>query len=883
MRDRLFHILHSVIVKYPRLVFFLSLLSALGMGLYGAFNMEFITDQDKLLSEDLPYHHRYMEFIRNFGDMEFLYILVEGEKATDEEKIQFANVLAERLRRSEHIKNVIYRLDTSWIRDYALLYASESDLHRLYDELNKHKQDIQQLFSIQSVDQILSRISQSIQHPFETREKVSPDMLQTLIAALQGKADNAFAEFENFEGQILQETQEEHYFWSTDKDFLLMFVLPAKDFSTLSVIEKPLNRIRMDILLTESEFPNVNAGLTGRPALQADEMQTTNEDMTESSIIALLGVTLLFTLFFRELIRPAFAVLTLLIAMGWTYGFVAMTLGHLNLLSTVFALVLIGLGIDFGIHFLSRYQEELKRYNNPGQAIYETLKHTGSGIATGAITSSAAFLTAMLTDFKGLAELGYVAGIGIVFCLIAMLVTLSSMLLTYDLHFRRKEHIPGLLQIWGLRHISRHPRIMFSLIALVTIISIPEVFLVKFDDNMLNMQAEGLESVEYEHKLLEDAEYSSWYAAFLVPDLVQAKQVAEELRTNPTVASVDTLTDVMPENLEQKQPVLTRIRELLQPALEYTPQTYQPSYSVYRSVQHQLDVMFSQMQALQNSPFASQREPSPEILHLQQLQELLSGSNQEIVNRLKRAHEILIQEPKSNLKRIVEMTQATTPDIEELPDIFNTMYIGNDGTFLVMAYPKKDIWKRENLEEFVQEIRKIDPEVTGTPIQIYESSTLMRNSFRMIGLISLAIVTILVFLDFLSITALFFTIFPLLLGVLWLVEIMGIFNIHLNLANFFAIPILIGIGVDNAVHLYHRFLETHDLDSSIATTGTTLTLTSLTTIMGFGSLIFASHKGLSSLGILMAAGTITCWFACVVFMPLTIQLFHAKGKQNHTE
>ena len=116
-----------------------------------------------------------------------------------------------------------------------------------------------------------------------------------------------------------------------------MFVLPAKDFSTLSVIEKPLNRIRMDILLTESEFPNVNAGLTGRPALQADEMQTTNEDMTESSIIALLGVTLLFTLFFRELIRPAFAVLTLLIAMGWTYGFVAMTLGHLNLLSTVFA------------------------------------------------------------------------------------------------------------------------------------------------------------------------------------------------------------------------------------------------------------------------------------------------------------------------------------------------------------------------------------------------------------------------------------------------------------------------------------------------------------------------------------------------------------------
>ena len=180
------------------------------MGLYGAFNMEFITDQDKLLSEDLPIITATWNLSAISVIWSFIH-LVEGEKATDEEKIQFANVLAERLRRSEHIKNVIYRLDTSWIRDYALLYASESDLHRLYDELNKHKQDIQQLFSIQSVDQILSRISQSIQHPFETREKVSPDMLQTVIAALQGKADNAFAEFENFEGQILQETQEEHY------------------------------------------------------------------------------------------------------------------------------------------------------------------------------------------------------------------------------------------------------------------------------------------------------------------------------------------------------------------------------------------------------------------------------------------------------------------------------------------------------------------------------------------------------------------------------------------------------------------------------------------------------------------------------------------------
>jgi len=180
------------------------------------------------------------------------------------------------------------------------------------------------------------------------------------------------------------------------------------------------------------------------------------------------------------------------------------------------------------------------------------------------------------------------------------------------------------------------------------------------------------------------------------------------------------------------------------------------------------------------------------------------------------------------------------------------------------------------MRRFVSEMRDIDPAVTGTPIQVYESSLLMRRAFSQIALFSFVAVAILVFLDFLSLSALLFILCPLGLGVLWLAELMGGFGIHLNLANFFAIPILIGIGVDDAVHFFHRYKEDHDVERAIYTTGTTLTLTTLTTCIGFGSLIFASHKGLQSLGLLMALGTVTYWFSCVIFLPALIKIINRK-------
>ncbi len=977
MRKFLFKIIHNIVSRYPRLVVFLSFALAALAGFYGTANMEMITDQDQLLSEDLAYHHKYMEFIRKFGDLEFLYIIIEGE--TQEKMIGFADALASRLERSSDIDDIIYAFDTRWAADYALYFdeAPISDLQKFQSELDANRDDIKTLFTTASVDEALLKISTSLNQDNQQSAVFTEDDangLQNLIDALSGKPNESFKDLQRLEKGLAEEkNSQKRYNWSGSGGFLLMLVMPSKDFSTLSVIEAPLKNIRANIWLTKQDFPGVKAGVTGRPALQADEMRTTNEDMLNASLLALAGVTIMFIIFFRELWRPLCAIFALLCAMGWTYGFVALTLGHLNLLSLVFALILIGLGVDFGIHFLHRYQEELKRSADPSIAVHNALHHVGSGILTGATTSSVAFMLAMMTDFLGLAELGYVAGVGILFCLLAMLVTLPALLIFYDSHIRWKDHLPTPVHLLGLRHVSRYPGIMLIVIIIITTVLAPKVWQVSFNDNLLDLQAEGLESVEYEHKLMDESEFSTWYCAFPKRDLQQARAISDKLKSDPTVAGVESIVDALPQAPPEKSALIHSLRDSLDQIVTDKEQKYTPNPFIYQALVQKVQMLDSQIQqveemrrmqqemmekaqqmkeraadpsqmspeqrkAMQNDPQQAARMQQmgegmqipegmeipegiqmpegmqiPEGMDISQMQENGAGGMPEIpeippeqielLNRLKKltallddkeeivtarlavANRELLERPRKALRTLHKLTSADEPTTDVLPDLFQRLFVGKDGSLLVMAYPKEDIWETESMEKFVGAMRQIDPEVTGTPIQVYESSLLMRNAFSFIGICSLIVVSLLVLLDFLSMRALFYVIIPLLLGVLWLVEIMGLFAIQLNLANFFAIPILIGIGVDNAVHFFHRYEENHDAEKSMYTTGTTLTLTTLTTITGFGSLMFASHKGLASLGVLMALGSATCWFSCVVVMPTLIKLTcrHHKARMQERD
>ncbi len=904
-----------MVARFPVATALLSIALAAGLGGVGGAKMELITDQDKLLSPELDYHRRYMDFLDRFGDLEFLYVLIEGPDKQD--MTDFADALYDRLSQSEDVRSIVYKFPTAWMPDYALHYAPIEDLQKLESKLAANRDEIKTLYDYANIDIVLDAIADGVNDTeisSSTTASSSKD-LDAIIQALNGTFKDPFEPFKQLEAELNHALPgDAEYLWSDTGNSLLLLVMPSKDFSTLSVIEKPLMRIRADIQLTELDFNGrVSAGLTGRPALQADEMATTNQDMINASLFALVGVAVLFIFFFREIARPTLTMMTLIMAMGWTYGFVALTLGHLNLLSTVFALVLIGLGVDFGIHYLHRYQEELGSTGDPKEAALFSMQHAGAGIITGALTSSIAFFLALFTDFLGLAELGYVAGVGILFCLIGMLVTLPALLIAYDSR-ARSAHIPTPVHLLGLRHAARHPRTLIVILVALSVYLAPKSMEVRFDDNLLELQADNLESVEYEHKLMDESEYSTWYCAFQEPDMEAVRETVALLEADPTVAGMESLVDVLPKTPGQTQPLLNSIQSNLTEAASDEQAPYTPNIYVAQRLRNSISSLllniermkqqaqqaaqggtsaqapqltdeqmammtpeqlaqFKQMQAVEAPRFEISEDEQARLDQLGDLADALSGDDDQLKTKLASANALLFENARSSLKQVAQWASAPAPTPETLPEEFKMLYVGNDGSLLVMAYPKENIWSTEHMKEFVGAMRAIDPMVTGAPIQVYESSILMRHAFTQIGLLSLVAVAVMVFLDFFSLVALFFVVGPLMLGVFWMMCIMGQFDLHLNLANFFAIPILIGVGVDNAVHFYHRFEETRDVETTMYTTGTTLTLTALTTSVGFGSLIFASHKGLASFGALMALGTATCWFSCVIVMPAMIKVF----------
>ena len=196
------------------------------------------------------------------------------------------------------------------------------------------------------------------------------------------------------------------YFFSASGRLLVMRILPIKDFGALDVIGKPLAVVREALNATRAEFPGLAVGLTGRPALQADEMETTDRDMTRASIIAVLFVGVLFMIVLHGWLRPFLVLFSLVLAMAWSFGFATVTVGELNLLSVIFALVLVGIGVDFGIHMVMRYVEAHGKGLGVEEAVRASLFRTGPGVILGAVTSVCAFYSVLGSDFIGLGATG---------------------------------------------------------------------------------------------------------------------------------------------------------------------------------------------------------------------------------------------------------------------------------------------------------------------------------------------------------------------------------------------------------------------------------------------------------------------------------------------
>jgi hypothetical protein len=870
-----------MVATSPVTLLVLATLLAVVSGLASARWLELDSDQDKLVSPDLPYQKRYLDVLHNFGDQEYLYVVIRTPGGEDgkAKAARMAESIAERLRNEPSaIKAVHYKLSPLDMGREVLLYADLPEVKALAQALEFMAPAMSGWFRDGSLSGLLRQAASLLDQGREHGGSLSPELFGPCMDGLVRLADAVADGLQGRrppKGLLDFADAAPQYFFTGNGKLLIMRVMPVKDYAALDVIGRPLRIVRQSLEEARGDEPGVEVGLTGRPVLAADEMDTTNADMTRASIVAVIAVGLLFWAVMGDVRRPMFVIAALVMAIAWTFGFSLVAVGRLNLLSIVFALVLVGIGVDFGIHVVMRYNEAESEGLPPAQAVQTSMIRTGPSVVLGAVTSVCAFYIVAGSSFLGLAELGIIGGTGILFCLLAMLTVLPAELLVFGGKGNKPPKSRRLRSMNFLTPTLRRPGVLLLLLGVATAALSPGIGKVRFNYNLLELQAKGLASVEYEHLLLQESDESTWYSIHSARSLDGVKKLSAKLAALPGVAKVESLLDYLPADQPEKIALLEKADASMHGVPLRVRRAPAPSA---RAMDAALGVLEDALYELSERLFAA--GAAEELAKLQQAldavaraRKILDGdkSAAERLLPLQRAVEQDVESSSAWLRRVLA-PEPVTP--RNLIPVVREAFVGKDGAYQIKAAPKENIWEFDKLQNYVSEVRSVDPQASGAPISVLESSKLMRWTFLWAAGATLFLVALLLWLNSRSLKTTALSMLPLGAGVIWLLELMGWCGLQFNLANFFAVPILIAIGVDGGVHFLSRWKEMGQQGSLFSTnTPAAVSLSYATTMIGFGGLLAAHHQGLASLGLVMVVGSGTGLLACLFVLPSALKLF----------
>ncbi len=879
LRTRIIASLAKFVTSAPKSVVICAVLLSLISGWYASKNLTLDANTDSLISPDRAFMQKYSAYCQEFGDLEYLYVAVDAKgnpaaakAAVDELKIGLETLVDlpgvyARIDGDEQWRLAPRAMSTTELK--SLLIASDG-----FQPLLATTESSANAFTVLSAaDERLQRLmSNGLSMSSEERERLGAGSA-LLMSAVSAQPDDGFA---------FAHERKSEYLVSSSGNMFFIAILPRKDFSGLGTIEPVLAKIRAVISQVQSHSPAVDIGLTGKPVLQADELLTTNQDMTQGTLIAAILVVIFTMWTFGSLVRPILACAVLAMTFACTYGAATLLVGRLNLLSLVFMLVLVSAGVDYGIHTIARYTE-FRRELGTFQAVRCAMAVNTIPTWVGALTSAAVFFIALGTEFGGLRELGIIAGSGLLICVLMMTIVLPALIFVVDGWREKRANASGVSEIAIPLRVepppssasARSPRRILVGCGLMTVAFCSLIPMMRFENNLLKLQADGLDSIQWEHRILQDSLSASWFGAVICRSEEQVTSTVERAHAQPLVAEVRSVLDlVAPDNAERIKLRAELGAALLPIASKETAvalnadavREQELTGAFVEGVRNRLARMLT-LASLQAKP--EELAPLRKIADaLTQLERKLNDPQQRVAAQAQA--QAMVAHTGNALKQMG--IGANLGLRESLPLAVRARFVSPEGGLLVSIFPKEDLWEFAPLESFVKTLRTIDPNATGAPMTVFESIIDMRDAFILMSTWSLLAITFLVWLDLRSIVSTATCMACLLIGLSWTFGLLGLLGISLNLANFFSVPMLLGFGIDSSVHVMHRAREQGNT-RAFGWTMRAVILSAVTTAVGFGTLLFASHRGLQSLGWIMFFGSFSCLICAVTLLPAALRIF----------
>lgn len=879
---------------HPGLTLVLALLLAAGSVAYAVTTLGFATSTRALLPSDLPYVERYGEYERQFGELDDLAIVVEAPSLP--EATLYASRLVRDLRAAQvPLRRIAYRIDPRQFEGRALLYLPLERLQEIRDRVFDY-QDFMETFAARpTLDQLVEGISTQVATAFvggfldlglEDPGKAVSDLrfIGSIVGQIGERLDRP-TPYRSPWGELFSVGSDDDtdagYFLSDDQRLLFILAEPESQEGSFTGDRAAIEGVREVIARLAGEFPHVRVGVTGKPALASDEMVAAFGDSERATVVAFVLTLGLLVLAFLRVGKPVVMLVVLALSLCWSIGAATLVVGHLSLFSVMFISIVIGIGIDYGIYFLFRYEEEVFLGRSVREAIEITAARSGPGMLLGAITAAATFYVLLLTDFRGLQELGFVAGTAILLAWLAMMTVFPAAILLVD---RRHADapartVPRTIALESVRvplveWLTGHPRTVLALAALVTVVSLGGLARVHFDYNLLNLQASGTESVVWEKRILATSGRSGFAALSSADSLDELRRKHEAFRRLPVVSEVDSALLLIPEQQAEKLDVIRDFAPIVSPVRVSRPLRVDVDRLVAA-----LDTLRRRIQIGANeAPAGDVRRDLRTlaadlgrlVIRLRQTDRDLSEAALDLLQRQ------LYRDFVRSFQRLQANLNPRAVGLQDLPPEIKRKFVSDAGRFLLQIHPAVDIWDRAGATRFVDALRTVDPEVTGTPVITHEVIGLMERAYKQGTVFAIVLVSGITFAMLRRVRETGLALLPLGLGLVWTGGLMAAFGLPFNLGNVFGLPLILGAAAEYGLNLVIRFIEGREHGGPLVARSTVMAVlvNGLTTVAGFGSLMLADHRGIFGLGLLLTLGTGASLLAALVVLPVLLRLRH---------
>lgn len=949
-RRHLLEVLANISIGHPKSVLIAAgVVTAIAAALIFALRIEIVTDRGELVGADDPAQRRYQEVGEMLGSISLAVVVFQGQ---DRQALRdAATEMAEALEDSDQVQSVFYRLDMSFFHRHALLYLDDEQLDCVEFALGPNglgtmsvdgDQGSGLLGMVQGIQTGVETASADAQLP-EQCQGVNPLVIMTqLFRAMDGWVGHPDRQEFDILGSIelpggptiAQYGVDEQGFLiesavtrdeqgrvqrsqstdaaapdgaapdatppdaaagaepveSQDRPHLVFMLIQPASASGSEDVARALTAMLRSTGRPIAERHGVEVGVTGMPAIITDEMDAVHDDIKQTIVSAIIFVLLLFLLTFRSLRATALVTVPLVLGLVWTAGFAAMVYQQLTMVSVYFAAVLFGLGIAFGIHLLARFEEARRQGLEVDEAVRKSMLGAGPGVITGGVTTAAAFLAVGFVEFKGFAQLGVVAGAGVLLMLVGSLFALPASLMLWKGKPLPEAQARGWLGSVG-QAISRAAWPV-SIVALITAVAgFWGGYGITFDYDFSKLLPAEAEALRYYRLMQERSDFSSDITISLARSPEEAEELRQRLESLDTVARAEAVTKYLPATIETQRERVRRISQIGEGAIEpltrlreAAAEAAEPGATVEAEVLAQ--ALQDLGDAVEDAWFAAQQTGRAEAPDLARLRDAIRATTQTIRQApAERASERLTELQHrmfSGMASGIDILLGNLRDPEvmtatDLPDNVRRRFVArqSDGStvYAIYAYPTGRIGNREFLERFYADVHRVDEDVTGFPITHYFHGDLARRAFFQAAAYAAIAVLLLLALDFRRVHLVILASIPLGIGAAWMLGVMALLHWNWNFVNVVALPLVLGAGVDFGVHLVHRFRQEGSGVAALRTTGRPVILSAVTTLVGMGGLAMANHRGAASLGWILVVGIGSCLVSASLILPAVMALW----------